>query len=92
MYDRHINRPEIPPVTVIRLFKGSQCFVWSAGDHFAWQPEDLKEMDALNLILAADVVYDNDLTEAFMRCIQRFLQPKPGFAFASLNGTFCISV
>lgn len=31
----------------------------------------------LQVVLAADVVYDDDLTEALMLCMESFLKPDP---------------
>ncbi|PRW58350.1 methyltransferase 22 isoform X2 [Chlorella sorokiniana] len=36
-------------------------------DRFAWQPEDAAALQQLDYLLAADSVYDDVLTEAFMR-------------------------
>lgn len=45
---------------------------------FSWQPQDRAELDAVDLILAADIIYDNDLTEEFMCCMERFLKARQG--------------
>lgn len=36
-------------------------------DRFAWRPEDVAALQQLDYLLAADSVYDDVLTEAFMR-------------------------
>lgn len=38
-----------------------------AEDRFAWRPEDVAALQQLDYLLAADSVYDDVLTEAFMR-------------------------
>ena len=40
----------------------------------AWRPEDARWLPRLQLLLAADCVYDNDLTDALMRCATALLQ------------------
>lgn len=37
------------------------------GGAFGWRSGELESLRSLGLLLAADVIYDNDLTEAFMR-------------------------
>ncbi|BDA46151.1 probable methyltransferase-like protein 22 [Coccomyxa sp. Obi] len=48
-----------------------------AQETFQWCPEDLADLADLQVILAADIIYDDDLTEAFMRCMESFLTPDP---------------
>ncbi len=38
----------------------------------------MAELADVQVILAADMIYDDDLTEAFMRCMMSFLKPDPG--------------
>ncbi len=54
-----------------------------AQEAFQWHPGDLADLADLQVILAADIIYDNDLTEAFMRCMETFIMPntsRPGEA------------
>lgn len=48
-----------------------------AQEAFRWRPEDLADLADLQVILAADIIYDDDLTEAFMTCMESFLMPDP---------------
>jgi hypothetical protein len=43
---------------------------------FLWTAEDTADLEDLHVILAADVIYDNDLTEDFMGCMERFLKAR----------------
>ena len=45
---------------------------------YDWLPEDVAELRDAQLVLAADVIYDDDLTLAFMECMERFLLPSAG--------------
>lgn len=59
----------------------------SAG-RFDWQVEDIAELREVEVVLAADVIYDDDLTLAFMQCMDRFLGPswdRPGAVHAHLT-------
>jgi len=40
---------------------------------FAWTPDDVDELQRCDLILAADCVYDDDLTDAFFAALARVL-------------------
>ena len=59
-----------------------------AAGTFAWQPEDVAELENMSLVLAADVIYDDGVSLAFMRCMDRFLKPLrncPGTRIAQFN-------
>ena len=51
------------------------CPADAAARDYGWQPEDCAELRGMQVILAAEVIYDNDLTLAFMQSMERFLQP-----------------
>ena len=40
---------------------------------FQWEPRDLEELAHVQLLLAADVVYDDDLTKAFLTCSRQLM-------------------
>ncbi|CAL8462291.1 g1822 [Coccomyxa elongata] len=61
-----------------------------AQETFQWRPENLADLADLQVILAADIIYDDDLTEAFMRLVESFLMPdqsKPGLQRTLLLAT-----
>lgn len=54
-----------------------------AQETFQWRSEDLADLADLQVILAADIIYDDDLTEAFMKLMESSLMPdqsRPGEA------------
>lgn len=53
-----------------------------AGASYDWQPEDVAALKDVQVVLAADCIYDDDITLAFMQCMERFLQPRDGCAGA----------
>ena len=56
--------------------------LWCTGaaetEAFEWLPEDVAELATFQVILAADMIYDDDLTEAFVRCMASFLESDAG--------------
>ncbi|KAK9843724.1 hypothetical protein WJX81_003761 [Elliptochloris bilobata] len=47
---------------------------------FPAETADLGELSEVSIVLAADVVYDDALTDAFLDCAAQLLRPKPGRA------------
>lgn len=45
---------------------------------FAWAPEDKAQLQSLDVILAADTVYDDDLTDAMADCAKILLKGAKG--------------
>uniref|UniRef100_A0A7S0UVC6 Uncharacterized protein n=1 Tax=Polytomella parva TaxID=51329 RepID=A0A7S0UVC6_9CHLO len=45
----------------------------NCGSDFTWKPPDLAAIAAVNLIVAADVIYDETLTDSFCRCAAALL-------------------
>ena len=61
-----------PPGWLLRGAGGSN--VAADPSPFGWQPADLGQLRGLRCILAADCVYDNDLTEGMMRTAAALLR------------------
>ncbi|CAI8053244.1 Methyltransferase-like protein 22 [Geodia barretti] len=62
-------------------------FSESSSAGFCWSQEDMDSLSHVSLILASDVVYDNDLTGAFFSCLARLysLVSKPPTVLVSLE-------
>ncbi|XP_064618288.1 methyltransferase-like protein 22 [Liolophura sinensis] len=46
-------------------------------DEFGWTSTDLEDIQAVKVLTAADVVYDEDLTEGFFRTFHHFMSQPP---------------
>lgn len=51
-----------------------------------WSQEDIKEISHAGIFLAADVIFDNSATDAFMSCLKSFMD------FSVKNGTEAICI
>lgn len=63
-------------VVTVREFDWFKPGLQTGNGAFCWTKEDREAMTDVSIVLAADVIYDDSLTDAFMETLLRLLEPK----------------
>ncbi|XP_078348673.1 methyltransferase-like protein 22 isoform X1 [Oculina patagonica] len=62
-------------VVTVRKFDWLNPVLPTGNGPFCWTKEDQEALTDVSIVLAADVIYDDSLTDAFIETVLRFLEP-----------------
>lgn len=62
---------------VVRELDWFQDDLKAGTENFSFTEEEIEEIKSVDIIIAADVVYDEDITEAFFRTVHKLMSRKP---------------